>query len=207
VIFKVAHIEILSDFQRGILMPRNFAALTIVLLLGMVLTRVVLLKKRGIKAMNFGNIDKKDFLIPPFALFYFYIVFAAAFNFPTVSTQAFLHSDVISWVGVLFCLAGLWLLWGSLVSFGRSFRVGIDINHPDRLITTGIFAFSRNPMYVAFASILMGQFLIFPNWILLAYIGAAIRLFHRQVLREEEYLKQHYGQEYLRYCHQVRRYF
>jgi protein-S-isoprenylcysteine O-methyltransferase Ste14 len=188
-------------------MPRYFAALTIVLLPGMVLTRVLLLKKRGIKAMNFGNIDKKDFLIPPFALFYFYIVFAATFNFPTVSTKEFFRSDAISWVGVLFCLAGLLLLLCSLFSFERSFRVGIDISHPDRLITTGVFAFSRNPMYVAFAFILIGQFLIFSNWILLAYIGAAIWLFHRQVLREEEYLKQHYGQEYLEYCNHVRRYF
>jgi protein-S-isoprenylcysteine O-methyltransferase Ste14 len=188
-------------------MPRYFAALTIVLLLGMVLTQVFFLKQRGIKAMNFGNIDKKDFLIPPFALFYFYVVLAAAFNFPTVSAKEFFHSDVISWVGVLLCLAGLLLLLWSLVSFGQSFRVGIDINHPDKLITTGIFAFSRNPIYVAFAFILIGQFLIFSNWIFLTYIGAAIWLFHRQVLREEEYLKQHYGQEYLDYCGQVRRYF
>jgi protein-S-isoprenylcysteine O-methyltransferase Ste14 len=69
-----------------------------------------------------------------------------------------------------------------------------------------VFAFSRNPIYVAFASILLGQFLIFPNWILLVYIGAATWLFHRQVLREEEFLKQHYGQEYAEYCQRVRRY-
>jgi len=188
-------------------MPGYFAALTIVLLLGMVLTRVVLMKKRGIKAMNFGNIDKKDFLIPPFALFYFYTVFAAAFKFPAVSVREFFHSDVISWIGVGLCLAGLLFFLWSLVSFGRSFRVGIDINHPDKLITTGVFAFSRNPIYVAFEFILIGQFLIFSNWMLLIYIGAAIWLFHRQVLREEEYLKKHYGQEYSEYCHRVRRYF
>jgi protein-S-isoprenylcysteine O-methyltransferase Ste14 len=188
-------------------MPGYFAGLTIVLLLGMVLTRTLLMKKRGIKAMHFGNIDRKDFLIPPFALFYFYTVFAASFNFPGVSTQEFFHSDVISWVGVLFCLAGLLLFLWSLVSFGQSFRVGIDTNHPGKLITTGIFAFSRNPIYVAFAFILIGQFLIFSNWILLAYIGAAIWLFHRQVLREEEYLKKHYGREYSEYCNRVGRYF
>jgi protein-S-isoprenylcysteine O-methyltransferase Ste14 len=190
-----------------ILMPGYFAALTIVLLLGMVLTRVLLMKQRGIKAMNFGNIDKKDFLIPPFALFYFYTVFATAFNFPAVSLKEFFHSDAISWIGVLFCLAGLLFFLWSLVSFGRSFRVGIDINHPDKLITTGVFAFSRNPIYVAFEFILIGQFLIFSNWVLLVYIGAAIWLFHRQILREEEYLKKHYGQEYSEYCHKVRRYF
>jgi len=188
-------------------MPGYFAALTIVLLLGMVLARVLLMKKRGIKAMNFGNVDKKDFLIPPFAFFYFYIVFAATFNFPAVSKQEFFHSDALSWIGVVFCLAGLLLFLWSLVAFGRSFRVGIDINRPDKLIMTGIFAFSRNPIYVAFAFILIGQFLIFSNWILLVYAGAAVGLFHRQVLREEEFLKRHYGREYLEYCHKVKRYF
>lgn len=187
-------------------MPRYFAVLTIVLLFGMVLTRVLLMKRKAIEAMNFGKLDRTDFLIPPFALFYFYIVFAATFNLPTVSTQEFFQSGVISWVGVLCCLAGLLLLLWSLVSFGQSFRVGIDTDYPDKLITTGAFAFSRNPIYVAFAFILIGQFLIFSNWILLVYIGAAIWLFHRQVLREEDYLKKHYGKEYSEYCNRVRRY-
>ena len=43
-------------------MPGYFAALTIVLMLGMVLTRVLLMKRKGIEAMQFGKIDKKDFL-------------------------------------------------------------------------------------------------------------------------------------------------
>jgi protein-S-isoprenylcysteine O-methyltransferase Ste14 len=176
-------------------------------MLGMVLTRALMMKRKGIEAMNFGKIDKKDFLIPPFALFYFYLVFAATFNFPTVNTQKFFHSGVISWVGVFFCLTGLFLVFWSLVSIGQSFRVGIDKDHPDKLITTGVFAFSRNPIYVAFAFILLGQFLIFSNWILLVYIGGAIWLFHRQVLLEEDYLKKHYGMEYSEYCNRVRRYF
>jgi protein-S-isoprenylcysteine O-methyltransferase Ste14 len=184
-----------------------FAALTIVLMLTIVLTRVFILKRQGIGAMKFGSIDKNDFFIIPFPIFYFYIVFAAAFNWPAVSTQEFFHSEIISSVGVLFCLVGLLVLLWSLVSFGKSFRVGIDAEHPDRLITDGIFAFSRNPIYVAFAVILIGQFLIFSNWILFVYIGAAIWLFHRQVLREEEYLKNHYGREYADYCNRVRRYF
>jgi protein-S-isoprenylcysteine O-methyltransferase Ste14 len=187
-------------------MPKYFAALSLFVLFSLVLTRVLLLKKRGIKAMHFGNIDKKDFFIPPFALFYFYLVFAAAFHFPAVSTQQFLHSALIQWVGVLLCLVGLLFFVWSLFSFGQSFRVGIDKDHPDKLITTGIFALSRNPIYVAFALILLGQFLIFSNWLLLGYLFAAAWLFHRQVLREEAYLKKHYGQEYADYCNRVRRY-
>src|SRR5215217_4657741 len=157
-------------------MPRYFAVVTIVLMLGMVLTRVFLMRRRGIEAMHFGKLDRADFLIPPFALFYFYLVFAHAFELPSVSTHVFFQSETISWIGVLFCLGGLALLLWSLVSFGQSFRVGIDTEHPDKLITSGVFAFTRNPIYVAFAAILLGQFLIFPNWILLVYALAGIWL-------------------------------
>jgi protein-S-isoprenylcysteine O-methyltransferase Ste14 len=187
-------------------MARYFGALTMVLLIGMVLTRVLLMKRKGIEAMNFGKIDKTDFLIPPFALFYFYCVFAAAFHLSSASRQEFFQAEGIAWVGVLFCLAGLALILGSLVSFGQSFRVGIDQEHPDKLITSGVFALSRNPIYVAFAVVLIGQFLIFPDWILLVYCAGAIWLFHRQVLREEDFLKEHYGKEYKEYCQRVRRY-
>jgi protein-S-isoprenylcysteine O-methyltransferase Ste14 len=195
-----------GPIEGGRAMQRYFAAFTVVLLVGMVWLRALLMRRKGIRAMNFGRIDKKDFLIPPFALFYFYLVLAAAFNFPTVSRQELFHSGLVSWGGVLLCLVGLFLVFLSLVSFGRSFRVGIDLDHPDKLITTGIFAFSRNPIYVAFGLVLLGQFLLFPNWILLAYLLAAAWLFHRQILREEEYLRSHYGQEYSEYCGRVRRY-
>jgi len=187
-------------------MPRYFGAITLILLVGMVLTRVRMLKRRGVQAMEFGKLDKSDFLIPPFALLYIYLVFAAAFNLPTVSTQRLFESGAMTWAGALFCLAGLSLMFWSLISFGQSFRVGIDIEHPDRLITTGAFAYTRNPIYVAFAMVLVGQFLICPNWILFAYLAAGVWLFNRQVLLEEAYLGQHYGQEYVEYRARVRRY-
>jgi protein-S-isoprenylcysteine O-methyltransferase Ste14 len=41
---------------------------------------------------------------------------------------------------------------------------------------------------------------------LLVYLAAGIWLFHRQVLREEEFLRQHYGREYAEYCNRVKRY-
>jgi len=183
------------------------AVITIVLLVATVLTRSLLLKRKKIQAFNFGKIDKKDFLIPPFALFYFYLVFAACFDEPWVNRQKLFYSDMFAWVGVVFCGLGLTLMLISLISFGRSFRVGIDTEHPDKLITTGIFSMSRNPIYVAFFLVLLGQFLVFTNWILLVYLVAGTWLFNRQVLREEEYLRGHYGQEYQEYCAKVRRYF
>lgn len=182
------------------------AALTIVLLLGTVLMRVAMMRRQGVRAMNFGKQDKTDFLIPPFAFFYFYLVFAHAFGWPTVSREMLFYTGAAAWLGVAFCWAGLLLLFWSLVSFGRSFRVGIDDDKPDRLVTGGVFAWSRNPIYVAFWLILLGQFLVFPNWLLLVYLVAATWLFHRQIRREEAFLAQRYGAEYTEYCGRVRRY-
>jgi protein-S-isoprenylcysteine O-methyltransferase Ste14 len=186
-------------------MPKYLGALTIVLLLAMVLTRVLLLKRQRISAMKFGVIDKTDFLIPPFT--FFFMSCSPRLSIGRTSARAsFSFPSRPHWIGVMFCFAGLAALLWSLVSFGRSFRVGIDTDRPDALIVDGIFAFSRNPIYVAFAIILLGEFLIFANWISLIYLVAAVLLMHRQVLREEAYLKTHYGPAYEQYRHRVRRY-
>ena len=187
-------------------MPSYLGALTILLLLAMVLTRVQLLKRRGVTAIKFGELDKTDFLIPPFAFFYFYLIFANAYRWPTVVHKEFYHSSWVSWIGTLSCAVALLLILLSLVSFGMSFRIGIDTDRSDKLVTSGIFALTRNPMYVAFGLVLLGEFLIQPNWILLAYLITGIGLFHRQVVREEDYLGQHYGEEYRAYCKRVQRY-
>ena len=77
-------------------MQKYLAALTIPLLVGMVWVRVVLMRSKGITAVHFGAEDKTDFLMPPLALFYFYVVFANAFNFPAVSRQEFFQSVVVA---------------------------------------------------------------------------------------------------------------
>jgi protein-S-isoprenylcysteine O-methyltransferase Ste14 len=196
----------LVNFWPGTAMPQYLAALMIVLLIATVLSRVLLLRRTGTQAMHFGKLDKTDFLIPPVALFYFYTVFAAAFGWPLASSQTFFQSTAVAWLGVGLCLAAVLILALSLVSFGKSFRVGIDVDQPGRLVTTGIFARSRNPIYVGFFLFLVGQLLVFPNWVPLFYLVGGTVLFHRQVLREEEFMRQHYGQEYADYCSRVRRY-
>jgi protein-S-isoprenylcysteine O-methyltransferase Ste14 len=187
-------------------MARDLGALTLVLLIAMVLIRSKMLQGRGIAAIHFGNIDKTDFLIPPFALLYFYAVFAGAFGWPFFDSAELFASHTAHWAGGVACCVGLLLMAWSLISFGSSFRVGIDNERPGALITSGIFAFSRNPIYVAFGCVLLGEFLIQPHLLLSIYLVAGVAVFHRQVLREETFLEQHYGTEYEAYRRRVRRY-
>jgi len=42
--------------------------------------------------------DKKDFLIPPFAILLFYIVFASVFNLPKIGVELF-HNEFFGRLG------------------------------------------------------------------------------------------------------------
>ncbi|MCG7335047.1 isoprenylcysteine carboxylmethyltransferase family protein [Sporosarcina sp. ACRSM] len=186
-------------------MKGYIAVITIVLLIILVIIRSIQLKKLGIKAFKFGEMDKKDFIIPPFALLLFYVIFSNAFHLPRLGAELF-RNEFVGWIGVVLCLLGLSLFLYSLISFGKSFRVGIDEDNPGPLITTGAFAISRNPIYTAFGLVLLGEFLIYPNWILLLYLMVGYWLFNRQVLLEEQSLRKIYGEEYQLYSKKVRRY-
>ena len=107
-------------------MAQTLAALSLIVLIGLVLIRVAWLKKRGVRALHFGQIDRRDFLIPPFVLVYFYQVLAGAFSLPGLSEQRFFESGILSWTGVGLCLIALVLFLLSLIAFGTSFRIGID---------------------------------------------------------------------------------
>ncbi len=192
--------------RSDVLIQSHIGAATVLLLVSMVLVRVRLLRQRGVSAMQFGKTDKSDFLIPPFAFLYFYVIFAGTFGWPTFAHEGLVQSPIVQSIGVLLCAGGLLMMLLSLVSFGTSFRVGIDSEHPDKLITTGIFAYTRNPIYVAFGFVLLGEFFIQPHIILLIYLIAGVALFHRQVLREEAFLRRHYSEEYVAYAKRVRRY-
>lgn len=186
-------------------MTRYIAAATLLLLVLLVASRALQLRKLGIKAVQFGEMDKKDFLIIPFALLFLYIVFASAFGLPQIGFAVF-HSEIAAWIGAALCAAGIFLFAYALISFGNSFRVGLDEEHPGELVTAGAFSLSRNPIYTAFGLVLIGIFLILPNYILLLYVFAGIWLFNRQILIEEKSLKKIYGEKYTEYCKKVRRY-
>lgn len=187
--------------------PAVLGALTLIVLPTMVLIRSAMLGARGVSAIKFGKIDKTDFFIPLLASPYFYEVFANAFGWNSIlGGGAAFSAPGLAWLGVFSCAAALAIMLASLIAFGRSFRVGIDAERPDKLVTTGIFAVTRNPIYVAFAFVMLGELFIFPNWLLALYLVAAYALFHRQVLREEAFLCEHYGDEYFAYAARVRRY-
>ena len=79
---------------------------------------------------------------------------------------------------------------------------------PQNLVVTGLYRFSRNPMYVAVVLILIGWTVVFQSWALAIYAFAVGVVFHlRVVFGEEPWLARTFGGEWLRYKAQVPRWF
>ena len=173
-----------------------------------VLARAAMLRKRGVRVMVFGQTDKSDFLLVPVMLTIAYAALANTFGLPFwgILIRPFWASAIPGWLGVLLCLAAIAGFAMTLASFGDSFRVGIDVSTPDKLITSGMFAISRNPIYVCFVLFFIGLFLIHRNIVITAGTILFALVIHKQVLREEKFLEAHYGREYDDYRKKVRRY-
>ena len=76
----------------------------------------------------------------------------------------------------------------------------------ERLIKTGIFAYTRNPIYLSFVFFHLSMFLVFENVMyLLSSIIQAIWIHHYVIKFEEEYLLGKFTDEYQRYMNTVSR--
>lgn len=179
-----------------------------VLFVIMIQVRTAMLRRKGIKAIVFGATDKSDFLLVPVLLTIAYTALANTFGLPMwrVLIRPFWDSATPGWAGLFLCIAAVVGFALTLISFGESFRVGIDEIKPDKLITSGMFAISRNPIYVCFLIFFAGLFLIHRNIVIAAAIIVFALAIHRQILREEKFLESHYGPEYDEYRKRVRRY-
>ena len=74
------------------------------------------------------------------------------------------------------------------------------------IITTGLYAFSRNPIYTAFCLINIGTGLfIHSPWVTLSFLPSAVLVYFIAIRKEEVYLEAKFGEQYLRYKRKVRR--
>jgi protein-S-isoprenylcysteine O-methyltransferase Ste14 len=77
---------------------------------------------------------------------------------------------------------------------------------PVHLVVVGLYRYSRNPMYVAVTTILVGQAITFGSAAVAAYAAVLVVGFHvRVVTGEEPYLERTHGEHWHEYSRRVRR--
>ena len=94
----------------------------------------------------------------------------------------------------------------SVLTMRDSWRAGIPGRDKTELITSGIYAYSRNPAFLGFDLMYLGTFLLLGNWLTGLCSAFAILTLHLQILQEERFLEAAFGEPYRRYRTQTARY-
>ncbi len=129
-----------------------------------------------------------------------------AFHIP-VGKLHFLDSTMLSYIGYAVILIAIFIGLAALFEMRNSWRIGIKHDQKTDLVTTGIYAISRNPYFLSYDLLFFGIFLIYPSFLLLILIAALGIVFHFMIKEEEKYLDEVQGEPYLIYRKNVGRYF
>ncbi len=151
---------------------------------------------------------KKDhpgvYVPPPFIYVVFFLFSIALQNWHPFETLYFkTYQSGIGW----FCLAfGLVFIFPALQRFFISKNTLITIRAASSLQTTGIYAYSRNPMYLGLLFVYCGIAFLKGNlwtFIVIPLLIAVVQLC--VIKKEEHYLQRTFGKEYEAYRKRVRR--
>ncbi|GGT29809.1 MULTISPECIES: methyltransferase [Streptomyces] len=120
---------------------------------------------------------------------------AALAGLPTAGGPA------VRWAGLAAALAGMAATAAAQANMGASWRVGVDAAERTALVTGGLFAHVRNPVFTAMSAAAAGLALMVPNAVsalALAAFAAAVQLQVRVV--EEPHLRAVHGAAYTAYA-------
>jgi protein-S-isoprenylcysteine O-methyltransferase Ste14 len=104
-------------------------------------------------------------------------------------------------VGLVVALAGFAATLAAQTGMGTSWRMGVDPAERTQLVTSGVFAYVRNPIFTAMAAAQAGVVLMVPTWVsVLALIALAVAVQLQVRAVEEPYLLSVHGAAYRDYA-------
>lgn len=144
--------------------------------------------------------------IPPALIFIIWLAAIASLRyiFPGLNYVLFLTPYVAS----LFLLLGLFLTLSAFFHFKKA-QTTIDPRKPEKtttIVTSGIYRFSRNPMYLGFLMWLCAWAFMLSNLVGFVFLPLFVFYMNRyQIIPEEKILHQQFGDIYYRYLKKVGR--
>lgn len=150
--------------------------------------------------------DALEFAVPPPVVMIVVglLMWLVSFLFPVFTLPSISHL----WVAIIFVLAGLVIGISGIITFSRA---GTTSNpgktaQVSALVTSGIYRFSRNPMYIGVLLLLIGWGVYLGNILALVCAFVFVLYINRYQIRPEERVLEHkFGDEYVSYKAKVRR--
>ncbi|GAA0988799.1 isoprenylcysteine carboxylmethyltransferase family protein [Acrocarpospora macrocephala] len=97
-----------------------------------------------------------------------------------------LTHPVLGVLGLALALIGLIATFLAQNTMGTSWRIGVDTDERTSLVTGGIFAWVRNPIFTAMTTALLGLPFLVPTWLSLTALVALVAAIEIQVRTVEE---------------------
>lgn len=169
------------------------------------------LAKSGKQAMGRPTIHPGLFFSGKFLLFAVWGLFCVVSIFPEYRNSIpFLLQDytpeVQKLLAIVFLIPANLIIVPAYISMGLITHIGLPTGKHELRIT-GIYKFSRNPMYASFIFLNTATFLFLPSILLLIIMLYGMIVHHFIILGEEKFLEGEFGDEYRKYKNRVPRYF
>jgi protein-S-isoprenylcysteine O-methyltransferase Ste14 len=124
---------------------------------------------------------------------------------PLRVTHGFLLPFITA-VGIAFFIAGVILILAARRQFANHGQY-TDPGHPTtNLVISGVFSFSRNPLYLGVVDIVIGVALVINSlWVLIFLLPSLVACHLILIMPEEKYLAARFREEYRTYTARVHR--
>ncbi|MCG8030248.1 MAG: isoprenylcysteine carboxylmethyltransferase family protein [Candidatus Thiodiazotropha taylori] len=154
--------------------------------------------------VNDRSEDHADVILPPPVIHIISIGLAGVigYYFP----MPLPHWVMLQWIGAMLSVAAIAItLWG-MREFHASRNPVAPIRPVNRLMVSGPYRFTRNPLYLSLILLQLGLALFFLNgWMAVLLLPVVIIVHVYVVAREEAYLLRRFGSDYQAYQERVRR--
>lgn len=118
---------------------------------------------------------------------------------------AWLRSDITEVGGLMLLVIGAAIALLGQAAMGAAWRVGVPDGAPPVMVRDGLFAVSRNPVFLGMAAMLASLFLLAPTGLTLTLLAVGLVAFGTQARLEEAHLERQVGEPYTAYRPSVRR--
>lgn len=181
------------------------ALLVLVIFYGIYFAKMLAQRRQGIQTRQIGRVKEKSVHIVEL------LMSIATLAAPVIQ----ILSIIFGWnhmpanarfTGFCIGVLGDMIFLVSVLCMKDSWRAGIPDKDRTKLVTTGIYRYSRNPAFLGFDFMYVGLLLMYFNLSMLVVSAFAIIMLHLQILQEERYLTENYGESYREYRKHVLRY-